>query len=101
MVLRRTPAQAGRSQSMPTDFSHVANLLLRRVLETRPEQLRVPDIEQAVSWTLDALGRDAIREDLAAIVFEARRAAAKQATVLMRRHRKTQAHRALQRFWLR
>jgi hypothetical protein len=85
---------------MPTDFSHIANLLLRRVLETRPEELRLPDIEQAVSWTLDALGRDAIREDLTT-VFEARRVAAKQATVLMRRHRKTQAHRALQRFWLR
>ena len=47
---------------MPTDFSHIANLLLRRVLETRPEELRLPDIEQAVSWTLDGLGRDAIRE---------------------------------------
>ncbi len=86
---------------MPSDFSHVANLLLRRVLETRPEELRMPDIEQAVSWTLDALGRDAIREDLTAALFEAKRAAAKQATVLMRRNRKTQAHRALQRFWLR
>ncbi len=86
---------------MPADFSHVGNLPLRRVLEARAEGLRLPDIEQAVSWTLDALGRDAIREDLNAAAFEARRAAAKQAAVLLRRNRKTQAHRALQRFWLR
>jgi hypothetical protein len=85
---------------MPSDFYHVSNLLLRRILETRPERLRMPDIEQAVAWSLDALGRDAIRDDVPASAFEARREAARKATKLMRERRKAQAHRALVKFWL-
>ena len=58
------------------------------------------DVQDAVSRTLDALGRDAIRTDVPANAFEARREAARKATKLMREHRKAQAHRALVKFWL-
>jgi hypothetical protein len=36
-------------------FGHVANELLRRVLENKPEYLRMEDIEQAVGRTLNRL----------------------------------------------
>jgi hypothetical protein len=85
---------------MPSDFRHVSDLLLRRILETRPERLTMRDVQDAVSRTLDALGRDTIRDDVPASAFEARREAARKATKLMREHRKTQAHRALVKFWL-
>lgn len=58
------------------------------------------DVQDAVSRTLDALGRDAIRDDVPASAFEARREAARTATKLMREHRKAQAHRVLMKFWL-
>jgi hypothetical protein len=85
---------------MPSDFRHVSDLLLRRILETRPERLTMRDVQDAVSRTLDALGRDAIRDDVPASAFEARREAARKATKLMREHRKAQGHRALVKFWL-
>jgi hypothetical protein len=84
---------------MPSGSRHVANLLLRRVLENKPEHLRMEDIEQAVGWTLDQLGRDAVRIDIPAREFSRRRIEARKALVLMRQHRKTQAWRALHRFW--
>ena len=58
------------------------------------------DVQDAVSRTLDALGRDAIRDDVPARAFEARREAARKATKLMRERRKAQAHGALVKFWL-
>jgi hypothetical protein len=85
---------------MPSDFRHVSDLLLRRILATRPERLTMRDVQGAVSRTLDALGRDTIRDDVPASAFEARREAARKATKLMREHRKAQAHRALVKFWL-
>jgi hypothetical protein len=42
----------------------------------------MPDIQDAVSRTLDALGRDAIREDVGLEAFERRRVAARKATDL-------------------
>jgi hypothetical protein len=87
--------------AMRSRLRSVANLLLRRVLENKPEHLHTEDIEQAVGWTLDQLGRDAVRIDIPAREFSRRRIEARKALVLMRQHRKTQAWRALQRFWLR
>jgi hypothetical protein len=57
------------------------------------------EIERAVGWTPDQLGRDAVRIDIPAREFSRRRIEARKALVLMRQHRKAQAHRALQRFW--
>jgi hypothetical protein len=85
---------------MPTDFHHISNLLLRRILESRPERLRMPDIEQAVGWSLDALGRDAIRDDVPASAFEARREAAREAVEAIRGNHKKRAHAALHKFWM-
>ena len=51
------------------------------------------DVQDAVSRPLDALGRDAIRDDVPASAFEARREAARKAAKLMCEHRKVQAHR--------
>lgn len=58
---------------MPFRFGHLANELLRSVLENKPEHLHMEDIEQAVGWTLDQLGRDAVRIDIAAREFSRRR----------------------------
>jgi hypothetical protein len=44
-----------------SQFRRVANLLLRHVLESRPEDVHMVEIERAVGWTLDQLGRDAVR----------------------------------------
>jgi hypothetical protein len=63
---------------MPSDFRHVSDMLLRSLLETRPERLRMRDVQDAVSRTLDALGRDAIRDDVPASAFEARREGARK-----------------------
>ena len=82
-----------------SQFRRVANLLLRHVLESRPEDVHMVEIERAVGWTLDQLGRDAVRIDIPAREFSRRRIEARKALVLMRQHRKAQAHRALQRFW--
>jgi hypothetical protein len=85
---------------MPTDFHHISNLLLRRILESRPARLRMPDIEQAVGWSLDALGRDAIRDDIPASAFEARREAAREAVEAIGSNHKKRAHSALHKFWM-
>jgi hypothetical protein len=85
---------------MTSDFRHVSDLLLRRILETRPERLTMRDVQDAMSRTLDALGRDAVRDDVPTSAFETRREAARKATKLMRDHRKAQAHRAICKFWL-
>ena len=82
-----------------SQFRRVENLLLRHVLESRPEDVHMVEIERAVGWTLDQLGRDAVRIDIPAREFSRRRIEARKALVLMRQHRKAQAHRALQRFW--
>jgi hypothetical protein len=82
-----------------SQFRRVANLLLRHVLESRPEDVHMVEIERAVGWTLDQLGRDAVRIDIPAREFSRRRIEARKALVLRRQHRKAQAHRALQRFW--
>ena len=86
-------------RSARSQFRRVENLLLRHVLENRVEDVHMVDNEQAVGWTLDQLGRDAVRIDIPAREFSRRRIEARKALVLMRQHRKAQAHRALQRFW--
>jgi hypothetical protein len=85
---------------MPSDFEHVTDELVRRILVAQSQQLRTFEVGQAVDRTILALGHDAIREDVPAHAFEARRAAAKEAFVRIKRRQKTGAWRALQRFWL-
>ena len=84
---------------MPWDFRHVTDELVRHVLYTHPQQLRTFEVEQAVDRTILALGHDAIREDVPAHAFEARRAAAKEAFVRIQRRQKTPAWWVLHRYW--
>ena len=72
---------------------------VRGVLYTHSQRLRTFEVEQTVDRTILALGYDAIREDVPAHAFEARRAAAKEAFVRIQRRQKTPAWRALHRYW--
>ena len=85
---------------MPSDFHHVSNALLRRILETPARQLKPSDVQQALGWSLDALGRDAVRDDVPVSAFEARRTALREAVHEAQRGRKARAHAALVKFWL-
>jgi len=56
-------------------------------------------MRQALSWTLDALGRDAIDDDVPACALDQRIEAAFEAEQAMARERPALCHRALRRFW--
>ena len=80
-------------------FAHVSNLMLRRVLQAEPRHVPASDMRQAFSWTLDALGRDVINDDVPADALVQRIAAAREAGQAMARKRHALCHRALRRFW--
>jgi hypothetical protein len=83
-----------------SDFRHVSNTLLRHILQQQPHHLKRSDLQQALGFTLDALGRDAINQDVQEDAFEARRDAAREADKALARHRNARALRSIQRFWL-
>jgi hypothetical protein len=85
---------------MPSDFSHVSDAVVRRILLNHPRALRLSEVFEAVERSICALGHDAIREDIPAHAFEQRRQAAKEAFVRITRGHKTRAWQALHRFWL-
>ena len=80
-------------------FKHVANVVLRGALQNRTRQLRVAHLRQALSWTLDALGRDAIDDAVLATALEKRIEAAREADRAITRGQRTVCHQALRRFW--
>jgi hypothetical protein len=83
------------SSQTPERFAHVANLMLRGVLESPPAQMR-----QALRRTLSALLWDEITDDPALYrALPARRAAAQSAYQALASNRPTRCHRALRRFW--
>jgi hypothetical protein len=51
------------------DFSHVADIMLRGVLQAKPRHVRAADIYQGLSWMLDALGRYVIKDDVPALAL--------------------------------
>ena len=84
---------------MPSDFSHVTDEVVKRILLNHPRSLRLSEVFEAVQKTICALGHDCIREDIPAQAFEQRRQAAKEAFVRTTRGHKTWAWQALIRFW--
>jgi hypothetical protein len=90
---------AARSVQTSESFTHVANLMLRGVLEARPRQVKLAEIGQALGWTLDALGRDVINDDLAHGAVHERVEAAREADRALSNGRPALCHRALRRFW--
>jgi hypothetical protein len=90
---------AARSVQTSESFTHVANLMLRGVLEARPRQVKLAEIRQALGWTLDALGRDVINDDLAHGALHERVEAAREADTALSNGRPALCHHALRRFW--
>jgi hypothetical protein len=88
------------SSQTPERFAHVANLMLRGVLESPPDQVKQAQMRQALRRTLSALLRDEITDDPALYrALPARRAAAQTAYQALASNRPTRCHRALRRFW--
>jgi len=89
---------ARRAQS--PKFTHVANLMLRGVLESRPQHVRAAEMRQALRRTLDALRRDTINDDPALYrALPERVEAAHAAEIALSSDRPAVCHRALRRFW--
>lgn len=84
----------------PERFAHVANLMLRGVLKSPPDQVKPAKMRQALRRTLTALLQDEITDDPALYrALPARRAAAQTAYQALASNRPTRCHRALRRFW--
>jgi hypothetical protein len=88
-----------QSAQTSESFTHVANLMLRGVLEAKPRQVKLAEMRQALGWTLDALGRDVINDDLAYCALHERAEAAREADRALSNGRPALCHRALRRFW--
>jgi hypothetical protein len=90
---------APRAQTSES-FTHVANLMLRGVLESKPEQVKPAKMRQALGRTLDALRRDVINDDPALYrALPERIEAAHAADGALSSGRPALCHRALRRFW--
>jgi hypothetical protein len=90
----------GRRAQTSERFTHVANLMLRGVLVSKPEHVKPAEMRQAVSRTLDALRRDVINDDPALYrALPERIGAACAADRAMSSGRPALCHRALCRFW--
>src|SRR5438067_194393 len=101
MKERPAPRQTGeKSQEVhPNDFPHVTDVMLRDVLQANPRHVKPPVMRQALEWTLDALGRDVINEEVPPTALEERIHAARTAKKALTRGQRTQCHGALRRFW--
>jgi hypothetical protein len=81
-------------------FTHVANLVLRGVLDSKPEQVKPAKMRQALGRTIDALRRDVINDDPALYrALPERIEAAREADSALLSGRPALCHRALRRFW--
>ena len=91
---------AAQSAQTSESFTHVANLMLRGVLESKPRQIKRAELRQALGWTLEALGRDVIADDpVPGSALLGRIAAAREADAALFNRRIAQCHHALRRFW--
>lgn len=81
------------------EFSHLSNRILAHILRMQPRQLRRGDIQQALGWTLDSLGRDAIDPAIPRQFLEARIETASRANEAAKRGQRAKAHAELRRFW--
>ena len=98
LVARET--MAARSAQTSEKFTHVANRMLRGVLESKPRQVMLAEMKQALGWTLVALARDVISDNPAvARAFHERVEAARAADRALLSGRPALCHRALRRFW--
>jgi hypothetical protein len=83
-----------------TDFHHVQSIMLRRVLEREPEQLRPADVRHAIKRTIQALGNDVLDDGIPESVLHYRAEMAKEARDAVTRGKFGKAHSALRQFWL-
>jgi hypothetical protein len=91
---------AAQSAQTSESFTHVANLMLRRVLESHPRQVSPAEMKQALGWTLVALARDVIDNDpTVAQALPERVEAARAADRALSSGHPALCHRALRRFW--
>jgi hypothetical protein len=95
-----SPVKRGGGCYMMASFRHLSNVMLARILESDPTRIRRHELDQALGWTLDALGRDAVNPDVSETAFEGRRDAARNADDALRQRKNKQALQALQRCWL-
>ena len=81
-------------------FTHVANRMLRGVLKSKPRQIIMAEMKQALGLTLVALARDVINDDPALYrALPERIEAARAADSALSSGRPALCHRALRRFW--
>jgi hypothetical protein len=85
---------------MPDNFAHVANTILRRTLEASPRQIRIAELQQALTMTVESLGYDVINDEVSSSVLLARTVAAREAMDALHRNRRLQCLTALRKFWL-
>jgi hypothetical protein len=90
---------ARRAQTSES-FAHVANLMVRGVLESEPAQVTPAKLKQALRQTLDALERDIIDDDpsLYRALPDCIEAAGSADSALLK-GRMALCHHALRRFW--
>lgn len=80
-------------------FRHVQSELLRHTLRKDPRQVTRPELQSALSYSFEALGRDAVDASVPNEAFEARRDAMRQAECEFLRRHNAKAARCLQRYW--
>jgi hypothetical protein len=81
------------------DFSHVTNKMLQRVLQSDPKHLKPGEMRQALGWTLDALGRDVVDEQIPPAALEQRIREARAANAAITKGQRVVCYRALRKFW--
>jgi hypothetical protein len=92
------PREVGQKEN-PSDFSHVTNKLLQRVLQSDPKHVKPGEMRQALGWTLDALGRDVIDDQIPPAALEQRVQEARAANTAITKGQRGVCHRALRKFW--
>lgn len=80
-------------------FAHVANAVLRQVLRSDPQHVLLASLQQALGWTLDALGRDVISDEIPETTLAERIEAAREADKALAQGQRVHGHRAPCRFW--
>jgi hypothetical protein len=85
---------------MTDSFRHVSNALLRRTLEASPRQVRIAELRQAMTLTVESLGYDVINDSVPSSALLARTVAAREAMEALHKHQRARCLQALQKFWL-
>jgi hypothetical protein len=91
---------AARRTRTSEKFTHVANLMLRGVLVSKPEHVKLAEMRLALRRTLNALRKDLVSDDPALYrALPERIEAARAADRALLSGRPALCHRALRRFW--